>query len=624
MINKQYELSLRNYINILNPLEKKDELSLKDPSYLPIILDTLNRKEHHHAILLGSCSEKFNLALLERIALSLAEKNISPTLKNSCFFYVDVHALATSTIQPEKLEHDFKIFSEEIAVTHNRFIFAINQIEPLLTEGRLGKLIKSILANEQWRVIIITNKTNQQSIAQQPIFNRFFSLIKLTEPTAAESLSILKTFRHDLENFHQISIPDEAFSYALSMSAHYLGNHQSCLDKSLQLLDSGAARASATIQHDVIDQTKPILTNAILANVVSNWTQIPLSHLQQNKFKAADFIQGMQKHIFGQESAINLIGFSLQHSRMKLYNKHSPLCSFLFAGPAHTGKTTSAHAIAEQLFGHSGALLRVNLDNTYRPTSLSEINIMAFGGDNYCPRLLEAIQQNPYAVVLFENINHATPGTIDLFQDIFTQGYAIDNDGNKYDFRHAIVIVTTTLGTERIISLTQPKSTHETSQADLMQLVLNEHKQNSLSHHRHLSPQELCEEIAPVLETYFSTNLLRHFNIIPFTLLDAASIEKIIRLKLRAFALQLEANFTIELSYAPEVMRFLVQKISWQGNATKSIDKILEQNVYSCIAHELLSKTEEKNHPKKLLLQLNDTGQVLRCELITQNETALY
>ena len=128
----------------------------------------------------------------------------------------------------------------------------------------------------------------------------------------------------------------------------------------------------------------------------------------------------------------------------------------------------------------------------------------------------------------------------------------------------------------------------------------------------------------PALEEYFSQKLLCHLNIIPFALLDYGSVEKLIRLKLRNFAQTLDANFGLELSYAPEVIRFLVQETLWRGPATRPIEKILEQHLYSAVAHELVSHGEEKNRPKRLLLQLNDAGQLLRCEFVSPGDATLY
>ncbi|MDR3478104.1 MAG: AAA family ATPase [Gammaproteobacteria bacterium] len=632
MAKKQRDNILSQYVTVLFPTEsKKSPLPLKDQSQIPFILDTLSRRDNHHVALYGSYSETYNHIFLENIAQHFAEEHIPITLRNAFFFYLDIDRLRSSNLNPTELEEDLKAFCTEISSKHARIILAINQSEPLLTcesntlLGCLANVFKPLLTDDQWRIIVATKSLSEHTAIGQSYLQQSFPRVKLSDPTTADSLGILKSHRDDLENFHHVIIPDETFAYAFSMATHYLSGQQSSLDKALQLLDSGAARASAVERTDQSGQFKPILTNMILAHIVSSWTQIPLSHLQHNKFRAADFIQGMQKHIFGQEAAINLIGLALQHARIKLQTKSGPLCSFLFAGPPNIGKTETAFAIAEQLFGHKGALLRVKLDKTLRPHSLADIKVMAPRDDNHFPTLFEAIQQCPYAVVLLENINQAPPGTVDLFQDIFTQGYAMDQQGNRYDFRHAIVIVTTTLGAERIISLTQPQAAHEAAQtADLMQLVLNEHPHESVSRRQHLSPQELCEEMMPALETYFSMKILRHLNIVPFILLDYPGVEKIIRLKLKQLSKQLDTNHGIELSYAPETIRFLVQETLWRGESTRPIDKILDQHLFSCVAHELVSHMDDKNRPKRLLLQLNDAGQLLRCEFVSTNDATLY
>ncbi|MES2217579.1 MAG: AAA family ATPase [Pseudomonadota bacterium] len=634
MAKKIYEPILEKHLIKLFPTEKKPLVPLKDLSQIPFIFDTLSRKEHHHVIMYGSQSDKFNHLFLENIAHHLGDENLPKALRDASFYFLDVAQLIANADDTDQIETDFKSFIANMTADHKKIILAINQIDTLVAEhpetikGCIAKHLRTLLANEQWRIIAIAVTQQQTSIAQHPWLKASFSTTRLSEPTTADSLAILKTFRDDLENFHQVILPDETFAYAFSMANHYLSGLQTNLDKALQLLDSGAARASTLEKSDVTGH-KPVLTNAILATTVSSWTKIPLSHLQHNKFKAPEFIQGVQKTIFGQDAAIHLIGLAMQYARIKLQAKSGPLCSFLFAGPPNVGKTETALAIAEQLFGHKGALLRVNLDHTSIPASLAQVKVITLSDDAQSPNLLEAIAQSPYAVVLLENINQAPPGTIDLFQDIFSHGYAMDSNGNKYDFRHAIVIITTTLGSERIISLTQPQPAHDAAQTlDLMQLVLNEQVQDNATpqHQANLSPQELSEEMMPALETYFSMNLLRQLNIIPFALLDYAGIEKIIRMKLKALTKQLDAQFQIELTYSPEVVRFLVQETLWRGETTRPIDKTLEHHLYSCVAHELLAHMDDKNRSKRLELQLNDAGQLLRCEFLqaTDTTTTLY
>jgi ATP-dependent Clp protease ATP-binding subunit ClpA len=621
MAKRQREPVLAKHTRTLfSTNSKKNPLILKDHPQIPVILDTLSRKEKHHIFLQGSSSDIFNVAFLESIALRLTEEQTPKILRDAYFFYLDIASLALSRAEPEHLEQDLAALYNEISAGNKRVILALNQIEPLLTAETdtnlacIGKFIKSILTDEKWRFIIITNSVNEPDISRQIHFNHFFHAIKLNEPNAIESLAVLKTFHRDLEDFHHVVIPQETFSYTLNMANHYLGG-EAILEKALQLLDSGAARTSTIERDDPSGKFKPVLTNTILANVVSSWTQIPLSHLQGNKFKASDFVQSLQHQIFGQESALSLMGLVLQYARMKLQSKAGPLCSFLLVGPPNVGKKETAYAMAEQLFGNKNALLHINLDKTQAPRSLSDLKVIYKSEQNRQTSLLAAIQQTPYAVVLLENINHAPPGTIDLFQDIMTQGYALDHQGNKYDFRHAIVVITTTLGADRIASLNQPQP------ADLMQLVLDECSHDAaVPHQQYLSQQELCEEVLPALEPYFSSKLLHHLNIIPFVPLDYTALEKIIRSKIKALAKQLDSSFGIELNYAPEVIRFLVQESLWRGKNHRPVDKILEQHLYFCVTHEVLLHMEDKNRSNRLSLQLNDSGQFLLCEFASQSE----
>lgn len=627
MAKKQRENHLNQYVDIIFPSNpKKAAVQLKELSSIPLILDTLSRKHQHHIILYGAFSNAYNRIFLDNIAQQFKHE----ALRESCFILLDMDRLLLGALTPEQLEEAFQQLRTDLAKQYKYIVFAMNQFAPLSTQeagtllGTMNKLIKSVITDDQWR-IVVTTQSHPDQHTQEASLLRYFTHIQLADPSTPDSLTILKSYRDELEQFHHVTIPDETFTYALSVATHYLSGQQSCLDKALQLLDSGAARASTSERTDQNSEQKPILTNMILATIVSHWTQIPLSHLQHNKFKAADFIQGMQKNIFGQDAAINLIGLALQYARIKLQNKNGPLCSLLFAGPPNVGKSETALAMAEQLFGHKAALLKVKLDKSLRPTSLAEIKVMPQSADSHFPTLFEAIQQSPYAVVLLENINQAPAGTLDLFQDIITQGFASDQQGNRYDFRHAIVIITTTLGAERIISLTQPQASQEAAQtADLMQLILNENPHEMATRRQHLSPQEVCEELMPSLETYFSMKILRHLNIVPFILLDYPGVEKIIHLKLKQLAKQLDNQYGIELSYAPETVRFLVQETLWRGDSGRPIEKILDQHLYSCVAHELISHMDEKNKPKRLLLQLNDAGQLLRCESISPNDATLY
>jgi len=617
-IFNQYAINL----TVLN--EKALSTPLKDHAQIPCIIDTLGRKDNHHILLKGSPSEKIYQAILESIALHLSTGHVPRKLRTADVIYFNVKRLQLTPIKPDAIKTAFETFCAEAKAADKCLIFAVNDLELFnvnndsTATGMLNALLQSKISDDQWRLIVFSDQQ------QTPHLESFFSTIVLNELTENERLAVLKAFQSEIENYHHILIPDEVFHYALSLTTHYLGG-KSSLDKTLELLDSSAARASILERTEQNAQSfRPILTTMIVAHVVSSWTQISLMHLNHNKFKSSKFLQHLQQRIFGQDTAVNSIGSVLQSNCIKLRERISPTFNLILTGPQGVGKKEFAFSLSEYLFGHRNALLQVDLDKAQSATSLSDVFVMTQSDQKQCIPLLSAIQSKPYAVLLFENINAIPNPILDLFKDIFIHGCAYDKQGNAYDFRHATIIITTTLGAEQITALAQRQPENNAGEImDLMQLVLNENA-NQISAQPHLSQHELREHILPALQLYFASDILRHSHIIPFMPLEQTSLEKIIKLKIHALAKSLEENFEVELSYAPEVIKFLAHEAVKQNENAHALVKLFEQHVYTSIASEILLRIDDKNKSKRLALLLNESGQILRCEFMTTNEAMLY
>lgn len=539
---------------------------MKGHPQLEMIIDILSRKENYHLQIIRACSNKINKALFRAIAARITEDDSPKSLRDIDFLYSD------SYFSPEK-----KTILATSVMPHD-----------------------DMLRNEKLRIIYFAKQGND--------LDNSFVTLKFLEPNDHQLLNLLKEEKCELENFHQVIIPEETYSSALSMAKHYLPS-QSHFDKAYELLDSASARVSA---HERNDSTPVIVSIDTLFQIISNWTQIPVTHLHSNSFQANKFIEALQKRIFGQEAAVTAMGSVLQHAYLKLQEKSGPLCAFLLVGLPETGKTTAALTMAEHLFGHPGALIRINLSDHYQ--SLSDIKIIS--EENHVS-LLTAIQQTPYAILLIENIHQASSATLALFKQIFIHGVVFEK-GQQYDFRHAIVVVTTTLGSDRITALLESPSGQETNKTlDLMQLVLNENPAANSAPNPNLSMHDICEDLIPTLEGYFSANLLQHLTIIPFIPLDYSALEKIIRLKIKLLAKRLESHLGIELIQPPEVIKFLAHEAFWRKPHTKSLDKLLEEYLYSPVANEILLYADDKNRPKRLLLKLNEDGQLVRCEFMS-------
>jgi ATP-dependent Clp protease ATP-binding subunit ClpA len=593
--------------------QKKTALPFKDHPQIPFILDTLSRQQHHHAVLITTCSEKIIHAFSESIAHQLTSPTAPKSLRNCYIIYFDMQRFAGSALMKEQIARDFLALSDHLRITNKRLILILNQV----AEEHFNFWLMKMLPDDLWRVVIFAHPSTQKTLRH---LEQSFTTAPLMHPDMSEIICLLKIYRSQLENFHHVTISDETITNAYTMAAHYLPGH-SCFDKTLDLLDSAAARSSSMEQHG----QKSIVSSHLLAQVVASWTQIPLTHLQHNKFQAQKFVEALRARIFGQDTAINFIASLLQNACINVQNQTGPLCSFLFAGPEDVGKTSMAYAMAEHLFGHKNALLHVHFNHTHY-SSLSEVKIHANENENQPVTLFAAIQRTPYAVVLLENVDQLARDTFELFKDIFTEGYVFDAEGNKHDFRHAIVIATTHLSAEHLNNLTTSQPIQEASKVvDLMQLVLNEHVQEPLLQNQlQLSPQELCDELLPKLVEHFSAAFLQKVNVVPFVPLDYAAFEKVVRLKVKMLAQHLLTHFSIELSYAPEIVKFLAHEAFWRKSNAKSFDNLLNQYLYSCVAHEILLHAESKNRSKRLLIQLNDAGQLLRCEFVTANEENLY
>src|SRR3990167_921310 len=498
--------------NLLHSGKKHATHPLKDHTQLALLGDVLSRKEKHHLILITDFSEKVQLTFLEALAQHLTNSTPPRALSKIDFFYLDIR----QSIIADKQYQDIDKHSQEITETLEQdkcTLLAINQISWLdnknpLTASTYNKLLHQLLTEPQGRIIVLTNEDEYQSFLKKHALPTGFISFTIHPPIESEALGILKIARNELEEFHQVILPEEALSYAYEFAQRYL-NHTHALDKALLLLDSSAARASQqTEQGETSGQFKPLVTLALIANVLASWTGISPSQLQQKKFKISEFTQGMQQRLFGQEMAIATMGYALQQSHLSLQEKSGPFCGFLFVGPAHVGKKTAGYAFAELLFKQPHACFYANFSPSSPLTSLAEIKTRSNKDHRYHP-LTEVIRTTPFGIIFLDNIQYASAEILHSLEEIFSSGYLISHDGQHLDFQQTVIIMATTLGTERILELAQPShAEEETHTMDLMQLVLSEHRHDSKTHIHPHSAEEISDEIMPLLNARLPSSLL--------------------------------------------------------------------------------------------------------------------
>ncbi|EKD71189.1 MAG: hypothetical protein ACD_46C00257G0002 [uncultured bacterium] len=567
------------------PANAHKPFPFKDHSSFQAIIDIIARKDDHHALLRSNLS--MNLYQEFMIAFVCHLSSPAETI------HFDLMRISSSQIVEINLPFD--VPSQQIIFLSNANVdLFLRKIKPFLTHPNFRFLI--------W--MDIHDNLNKH-------IEHYFSTCEINGPTTTDIAIILKEKRVELENYHQVIIPEELLEYAYLYAERYLPSSQT-LDQAILLLDSGAARVAAQHKHHSINRS--ILTEKTLAEVLSTRTQIPASHLQPSQFKFSNFIAGMRQKIVGQEAALTLFGNALQQSHARLQANLGPFCSFLLAGPEHSGKKSSALAFVDQLFKQFKVL---HFAQTLTPsmTSITEIKLHRCH-DKYFAPLKNIINDMPYAVILINNIEHASPELLEDLHQLLATGHVHDAEDNDYNFRQAIIILTTTLGSTRLNDVAKHYATTvDDTPNDLLHLIMSEHQSPSQQMNTPCSSQELIDEVAAEITKYIPESILQHLQIIPFLPLDNHSVENIVHQKLRLLSKQLSSRYDVELTYAPEVLRYLANEIIYKKSLNKNsvdIDKVLKQ-LYFTIEHAIFNRTDGKQ-TSNLILQLNETGEVLRCD----------
>lgn len=342
--------------------------------------------------------------------------------------------------------------------------------------------------------------------------------------------------------------------------------------------------------------------------------------LKQIPFKASAWCEAMQQRCVGQQHAIHQIGVHLQNAFLGLRTTSGPICSFLWVGPEDVGQPALVHALAEYAY-KSFAVIHLRLKKSDR--LFSELSVDVSTATNKKRLLLkDAIQKLPHALIWIENIESASTDMIREIEDLVAYGMLFDHANEPLDFQQSMIVITSDIGAERILELTERQVTHESSYTpDLLELVLNPGvTTTSVMQAVPPASEELVQSLIPILSESLSKRVVKYAQIVPFLPYEFSDYEKIIQLRLRALVKRCEMDFEIELRYTTEVVKFLAHEALWQCARFQSFEHWLDEHLYACVSRPLVTYWESAEKPVYLLLQLNDSGHVLRCEAVMDNE----
>jgi type VI secretion system protein VasG len=309
----------------------------------------------------------------------------------------------------------------------------------------------------------------------------------------------------------------------------------------------------------------------IVSEVISAWTGIPVGKMLKDEISTVLTLSAhLEKRVIGQTHALDIIGQRIQTSRASLDDPNRPIGVFMLIGPSGVGKTETALALADLLYGGEHNLITINMSEFQEPHTVSTLKGSPPGYVGYGEGgvLTEAVRRRPYSVVLLDEVEKAHPDVLELFYQVFDKGMMEDGEGREIDFKNTIIILTTNALTDRMMKLCADPETMP-------------------------GPEALVKALKPELNKIFKPAFLGRMVVIPYYPIRDESLKQIVVLKLGKIQRRMEENHKIQLSYDPCLVEAVASRCTEVESGARNVDNILTNTLLPDISRQLLGRMSE-------------------------------
>jgi len=504
--------ALRAFGRDLTELAKKNELDpvIGRADEIERVIQILCRRTKNNPVLIGEAGVG-KTAIAEGLAQEIVAGEVPELLRDKKVITLDLALMVAGTKYRGQFEERIKAVMDEIRRTKNVILF-IDELHTIVgagsAEGAMdaSNIIKPALSRGELQCIGATTLNEYRKyIEKDAALERRFQTVKVEAPSVDETILILKGIRPKYEAHHKARILDEALEAAAKLSDRYLTG-RFLPDKAIDVMDEAGSRAriaamtrppnvkdiEAQIEQIRVDkeaaikaqdfekaaalrdsekqakdrldtilsewrinkeEKEVIVTEDEIMHIVSKWTGVPLSRMEQQETQKLLAMESELKgKVIGQDEAVIAISKALRRSRADLKDPRRPIGSFVFLGPTGVGKTFLARTLAEFMFGDADALIQIDMSEYMEKFTASRLigSPPGYVGYEEGGQLSEAVRRRPYAVVLFDEVEKAHPDVMHLLLQILEEGKITDSLGRKIDFRNTIIIMTSNVGADLI------------------------------------------------------------------------------------------------------------------------------------------------------------------------------
>lgn len=593
------------------------------------VIQILSRRTKNNPCLIGEPGVG-KTAVVEGLAQRITQGLVPEKMKNRRLVVLDLSGMVAGSKYRGEFEERIKKVIAEV-MEHPGILLFIDELHTIIgaggAEGALdaSNILKPSLSRGEIQIIGATTiEEYRKHIEKDAALERRFQPVTVEEPTQEQAVEILKGLRPYYEKHHGVTITDEALEAAVKMSIRYIADRH-LPDKAIDLMDEASSRVQLTgitvppqlkeveqnlhalaekkeeairegnfsrarelqegqkeleesyeklkkRQEQRYKNKKMQVTEENIAQIVSNWTKIPVQKLAQKESKRlASLEKELHKRVIGQEEAVEAVAKAIKRGRVGLKDPSRPIGSFLFLGPTGVGKTELSKALAETVFGSEQAMIRVDMSEYMEKHSVSKLigSPPGYVGYEEGGQLSEKIRRNPYSVILFDEIEKAHPDVFNILLQVLDDGHITDAQGRKVDFKQTCIIMTSNAGAQSIV---EPKR---------LGFSQGEDKKKDYEDMK----RGVMEEVRRIFKPEF---LNRVDEILVFHMLDKQEIRQIVNILVKKLEKRCKEQLDIELVVRSSVKDYLAENGFDSKYGARPLKRAIQNKLEDRMAEEIL------------------------------------